>query len=113
MPMRAEILSWLRRRRERRQRTQQWARLLVEELGSEAYSEARLLQRRSMSAAERREWRDVALLVARMSGRGIGHGTAGRMAPDRDLGAVGPVRIVEPRKVDQIDELKRLIRDAR
>ena len=98
-----EILSWLRRRRERSRRIDADSDMLIRELGSEAYSEARIMQRRANSTDERRKWRDVALAVARETGKRVGLDTATRMARDAS----------EPQspKLDPIDELKRLIRD--
>ena len=88
--------------------------MLVRELGPEAYAEARLMQRRAKSAEDRRHWRDVALAVARKTGKRIGLDTATRMAVEADFGdqseSAGPA--LEPRKVDPIDELKRLVGDA-
>jgi hypothetical protein len=110
MSMREEILSWLRRRRERKQRIEARARMLLKELGSEACGEALLLERRSTSLGERREWRDVAIVIARMSRSRVD--TAAHMAIDADFGHPDARSrpVIEPRKVDPIDELKRLIR---
>jgi sulfite reductase beta subunit-like hemoprotein len=107
MTIREEILSWLRRRRERKQRIEARARTLLEELGSEAFGEAVSLERRSKSFGERREWRDVAIVIARMSSRGV----ETRMAINTDFSdpAAPTAAKIEPRKVDQIGELKRLI----
>ena len=109
MTIREEILSWLRRRRERKQRIEACARTLLEELGSEACDEALLLERRSKSFGERREWRDVAIIIARMSRRRVD--TTTRMAIDADFSdpPAPSWPEIEPRKADPIDELKRLI----
>lgn len=67
------------------------------------------LERRSKSFGERHEWRDVEMIVARMSGRPVD--TATQMAIDADFSepAARSWPLIEPRKVDPIDELKRLI----
>ena len=111
--MRPEVLSWLRRRRERARQIEADARTLIRELGPDAYAEARLMQRRAKSIEERRRWRDVALVVARKTGKRVGLDTATRMSLDADFSERGEPQSprVEPQTVDPIDELKRLIRD--
>jgi hypothetical protein len=111
--MRPEILSWLRSRRERARRIEADAGMLVRELGPDAYAEARLMQRRAKSIEERRHWRDVALVVARKTGKRVGLDTATRMSLDADFSKHGEPQSpgLEPQKVDPIDELKRLISD--
>ena len=106
MEMREQIFSWLRRRRERTRRIAADADMLIHDLGPDAYAEARLMQRKATSADERRRWRDTALAIARKTDKRIGHDTATRMSPDAELPWPG----LEPRKLDPIDELKRLIR---
>ena len=86
--------------------------MLIRELGSGAYSEARLLQRGARSSDEERRWRDVALAVARKTGKRIGLDTATRMAMEADFSRKDewPKPKAEPaRKVDPIDELRRLV----
>ena len=88
--------------------------MLVRELGHDAYSEARLMQRRAKSVDERRHWRDVALVVARRTGKRVGLDTATCMSLDADFSERrGEPQSpgVEPRKVNPIEELKQLIRD--
>jgi hypothetical protein len=86
--------------------------MLVRELGHDAYAEARLMQRRAKSGEERRHWRDVALVVARKTGKRVGLDTATRMSLDADFSERSEPRSpgIEPQKIDPIDELKRLIR---
>jgi hypothetical protein len=111
MAIRPDILSWLRRGRERAARVEADVTMLVSELGEDAYSEARLMERRGKSANERRHWREVSQALARKTGKRIGLDTATRMALGADFEGRGnsePVR-PEPKKVDPIDELKRLI----
>jgi hypothetical protein len=93
MAMRAEILSWLRRRRERARRIDADSDMFIRELGSEAYAEARIMQRQARSTEERRHWRDIALAIARKT--------------NRRTGLEDPA--IEPRDVDPIDELKRVL----
>jgi hypothetical protein len=59
--------------------------MLIRELGPEAYTGARIMERRATSSDERRKWRDVALAIARKTDRRIGLDTATRMAPGRRL----------------------------
>ena len=89
--------------------------MLVRELGDDAYAEARLMQRRAKSVDERRHWRDVALAVARKTGKRVGLDTATRMSLDADFSIRGEPQShgLDPQKVDPIDELKRLIGDGR
>jgi hypothetical protein len=112
MAMRDQILSWLRRRRERARRIEADAEMLLCELGPEAYAEGRLMQRRAKSIEERRHWRDVALVVARKNGKRVGLDTATRMSLDADLSRHGEPQSpgLEPQKVDPIEELERRIR---
>ncbi len=88
--------------------------MLVRELGPDSYAEARLMQRKAKSADERKYWRDVAMAVARIARKRAGFDTATRMAIEADFSdrheSAGPE--LEPRKVDPIEELKRLIGDA-
>jgi len=88
--------------------------MLVRELGPDAYAEARLMQRRATSAEDRRHWRDVALAVARKTGKRIGLDTATRMSRDADFSKRGGPESpeLEPQRVDPIDELRRLIGDG-
>jgi hypothetical protein len=109
MTIREEILSWLRRRRERKQRIEARARMLFEGLGSEALDEALSLERRSTSFDERREWREVTIIINRMSSRRIDTYTQTAIDTDFSDPAVRAAPKIEPRKVDPIDELKQLI----
>ena len=89
--------------------------MLIRELDHDAYSEARLMERRAKSADESRHWRDVTLAVARKTGKRIGLDTSTRMSLDADFserGGVAQSPRVELQKVDPIDELERLIRDG-
>ena len=71
------------------------------------------MQRRAKSVDERCHWRDVALAIARKTGKRVGLDTATRMSLDADFSEGGEPQSpgVEPEKVDPIDELKQLIRD--
>ena len=64
------------------------------------------MQRKAMSADERRRWRDTALVIARKISNDVGLDTLGGQ---RHSCRTQSPRL-EPRKVDPIDELKRLIR---
>jgi hypothetical protein len=112
MAIRDEMLSWLRYRRERAKCVEAEASMLIRELGPVAYAGSRLEERQARSSDERRHWRDVALAIARKTGRRIGLDTSTRIAMEADFGesqdatvAPGPA----PRKVDPIDELKLII----
>ena len=71
------------------------------------------MQNRASSLEERRRWRDVALAIARKTGRRVGLDTATRMSLDADLARGDELQSSKSKAppVDQIDELKRLIRD--
>jgi hypothetical protein len=109
--MRDQILSWLRRRRERTRRIEVEASMLVRELGSDAYAEARLMQRKSKSTEQREYWRDVAMAVARITRKRVGLDTATRMTMDADFSDRREMATpeFEPQHVDPIDELMRII----
>ena len=70
------------------------------------------MQNRARSAEERRRWRDVALAIARKTGSRVGVGAVTRIAMDANLNKRGEPQTPKskPPPVDQIDELKRLIR---
>ena len=71
------------------------------------------MQRKAKSTDERQYWRDVAMAVARIASKSIGLDTATRMAVEADFGdsrEPAPPEY-EPRKVDPIDELKRIVGD--
>ena len=110
MAIQPDILSWLRRRRERAARIDADARMLVRELGEDGYVEARLKQSRARSAEERRHWRNVALAVAARTGKRVGLDAATRMSLDVES---GERRVAGPQAVDAIEELKRLIGQER
>jgi hypothetical protein len=114
MEIRGQILSWLRRRRERARRIEADAGMLFHEFGPDAYAEARLMQRRAKSADETQYWRDVAMAAARIAKKRIGLDIATRMTVEADFGdrSESAGTTLEPRKVDPIDELKRLVGDA-
>ena len=101
------MFSWVRRRRERNERVESKARNLIRAFGLDAYSEARLGQRRAGDEAPAKEWRDVALAISRMTGRRVGLDTATRMAMEADLS-----RAPQP-EPDQLDELRRILDDKR
>jgi hypothetical protein len=111
MDMREQILSWLGRRRERTRRIAAEAGMLVRELGAEAYTEARLMQRKARSADEKAYWRDVAMAVARITRKRVGLDSAPAIDADFDGGGEKGTREHEPRKVDPIDDLKRIVGD--
>ena len=70
-----------------------------------------MIQQKAKSADVTQFWRDVAMAVARIARKRIGLDTATRMAMEADFSdrgeSAGPE--LEPRKVDPVDELKRLI----
>ena len=89
--------------------------MLIRELGPDAYSESRWQQRHASSADEKRRWREVALAVARKTGKRIGLDTSTRMAMEADFssrGAPSTSKREPEEKVDPIDELKRIIGDG-
>ncbi len=119
--MRATILQWFRRRRQAYGLAQADAEALIRDHGGEAYSEARQRERdmrlpdgTTHAGRTPAHWRRVALIVAKRTGHRVGLDTSTGMAVEADFSdrseSRGPE--LEPRKVDPIDELKRLIGDA-
>jgi hypothetical protein len=66
------MLSWLRRRRETADRIDAEADVLIDELGVEAYAEARRREYESSNDAMALRWGQVALVVGRKFGKRIG-----------------------------------------
>ena len=89
--------------------------MLIQEFVSQAYAEARLMQRRAGSVEDSAYLADVALAVARKTGKRIGLDTATRMAMEADFSRSSKPLALEPEraKVDPIDELKRIIGEGR
>ncbi len=85
--------------------------MLVRELGPDAYSGSRLMRRKAKSADERKYWRDVAMAVGQIARKRIGLDTETRMAAVADFGDGREPGTWEHerRKVNPIDELKRLV----
>ena len=79
------MLSWLRRRREQAERIEAEADALISDLGDGAYVEARRREREASSDEMEREWRRIALAIARKTGKSVGLDTATRMAIDADF----------------------------
>jgi hypothetical protein len=107
------MFSWSPRQRVRIEHIDAEAEVLINHFGVEAYSEARRRELEASSDAIAEDWDRIALAVARKTGKRIGLDTATLMAVEADFGdpsdSAGPA--LEPRKVDPIDELKRLIGD--
>ncbi len=78
---------------------------------SHAYSGSRLMRRKAKSADETKYWRDVAMAVAQIARKRIGLDTETRMAAVADFGDGREPGTWEHerRKVNPIDELKRLV----
>ena len=94
------MLSWLRRRKTA-ERIDAEADALIDELGVEAYAEARRREYESSNDAMALRWNQVALAVAHKTGKRIGLDTSTRMA----MNAVfAPDR--EPQPFSEVDELK-------
>ena len=96
------MLIWLRWRRERAERADAEAEVLIRELGVEAYAEARRREYESSDDAMAREWNRIALVVAGKIGKHIGLDTSSRMAmnavfaPDRGVRPIsGPGQVGE------------------
>jgi hypothetical protein len=104
------MLSWLRRRRETAVRIDAEADALIDELGVEAYAEARRREYESSDDAIALRWNQIALAVGRKSGKLVGLDTSTRMAmnaafaPDR---VAARARKPQPySELSQVDELK-------
>jgi len=74
----SEMLSWLRRRREIAERIDAEADALINELGVEAYAEARRREYESSDDAIALRWNRVVLAVAHKIGKRIGLNTQPR-----------------------------------
>ena len=87
------------------------AEALIGYFGVEAYCEARRRERGASSEAIARDWGRVARAVARKTKRRIGLDAATRMGMHAHFGDRGGSANseIKPRKVDPIDNLKRLI----
>ena len=100
------MLSWLRRRKTA-ERIDAEADALIDELGVDAYAEARRREYESSGDAIALRWNQVALAVAHKTGKRIGLDTSTRMAmnavfaPDREHTGAR-----EPRPFSSGDELK-------
>ena len=100
------MLSWLRRRKTA-ERIDAEADALIDELGVDAYAEARRREYESSNDAIALRWNQVALAVAHKTGKRIGLDTSCRMAmnaifaPDRER--AGDRR---PQPYGQVEELK-------
>ena len=83
------MLSWLRRRKTA-ERIDAEADALIDELGVDAYAEARRREYESSNDAIALRWNRIALAVGRKSGKLVGLDTSTRMAmnaifaPDRE-----------------------------
>jgi hypothetical protein len=66
------MLSWLRRRRERKRHVEAKAKHFAQTYGSGAYDEARILERQAITDAKKREWKAVARAISRMTRKRIG-----------------------------------------
>jgi hypothetical protein len=103
------MLFWLRRRRETAERIDAEADVLIDELGVEAYAEARRREYESSDDAMALRWSRVALAVGRKSGKLVGLDTSTRMAmnavfaPDREhAGAREPQPYSELSRVNEL-----------
>lgn len=80
------MMSWLmRRRRVRIERIDAEAEALIDDLGDQAYAEARRRQGEASSDAIARDWERVALSIARRTADDAGPDGASRTASDADL----------------------------
>jgi hypothetical protein len=102
----SEMLPWLRRRKTA-ERIDAEADALIDELGVDAYAEARRREYESSNDAIALRWNRVALAVAHKTGKRIGLDTSTRMAmnavfaPDREHAGDR-----QPQPFSQPDELK-------
>ena len=110
------MLSWLRRRRERAERTEAEADALMRQRGVLAYAEARRREREAKSRVEAQTWNRVALAIAHKTGKRVGFDTASRMAADAALPSCPEMSVLAPTgpvpEVDPLNELVRLTSDG-
>jgi hypothetical protein len=78
------MLAWLLRQLERIERIQAAAGALMSEFGDEAYAEARRREREANRDRTARDWRRVALVVARRTPRRVGLEAVIRPPPEPD-----------------------------
>ena len=94
---------WPPHRRGRIESVAAEAEALMRDLGAAAYSEARRREHEASSEAVARDWRRVAVAVARRFGSQIGPGASSRTAGAPEGGEASPRRIRPPRtKVDAL-----------
>ena len=108
------MLSWLRRRREQAERIEAEADALISDLGDGAYAEARRREREASSDDMEREWRRIALAVARKTGETVGLDTSTRMAIDANFSVDDETAPgTEPQQdIDPLAELMRIVSDT-
>lgn len=78
------MLAWLLRQLERIERIHAAAGALMSEFGDEAYAEARRREREANRDRNARDWRRVALVVARRTPRRVGPEAAIPPPPEQD-----------------------------
>ena len=86
----SEMRSWLRRRRERRERLEAEANPFILDLGATAYSQARGREYEASSDPRARQWSRVALAVARKTGQAVGLNASTSNGDGRQLGGAIP-----------------------
>jgi hypothetical protein len=112
--MGSEILSWLRRRRERAQWIETEATALIRDLGIGAYAEARRNEREANTIKAARDWNHVAVAIARRTCEAVGVDASGRMASDAIFASLLQASAAPRAPLldeGQIDELRRIVSD--
>jgi hypothetical protein len=89
------MLAWLLRQLETIERTHAAAGALMGEFGDEAYAEARRRERQANRDRTARDWRRVALIVARRTPRRVG--LEASIAPPREPDPPTDLVVEEPR----------------
>jgi hypothetical protein len=109
------MLRWLHRRREQGERIEAEADALISDLGDGTYVEARRRECEANSDEMEREWRRIALAIARKTGKSVGLDTDTRKAADADISILddGTTPRTEPQQdIDPLDELMRIVSET-
>ncbi len=105
----SQMLSWLRRGRERDSWIESEAEMLVRDLGADAYRHARQREREANSIGEARDWKRVARAIASKTGKRGASDSASPLADDNAFLAYAE-KHVAPRRTpaDQPEPVNKL-----
>ena len=105
----SQMLSWLRRGRERNSWIESEAEMLVRDLGADAYRHARRKEREANSIGEAQEWKRVARAIASKTGKRGSWDSVSPQADDNSFLAYSEKYVALPRPpADQPEPVNRL-----